>query len=103
MNYLEVNQRKRGFERVQHACKPLLEAFSENAIKDIDVAAVEKYIANRSQTVSDGTINRELGTLSAFSSSTWTIKWTMNLHYRPALRPKHENSQVPNEHNVPSA
>ena len=65
VTYLEVNQRKRGFERVQHASKPLLQAFGENAIKDIDVAAVEKYIADRSQTVSDGTINRELGVLSA--------------------------------------
>ena len=65
VTYLEVNQRKRGFERVQHASKPLLQAFGESAIKDIDVAAVEKYIANRSQTVSDGTINRELGVLSA--------------------------------------
>ena len=63
--YLDAKQKKPGFARLQFACKPLLKAFGEMTVSEVDGAAVDQYIADRSQVVGDGTVNRELGTLSA--------------------------------------
>ena len=64
-NYLEAKQNSRGFERLQHACKPLLEYFGNVDVTQLKETHVEQYIASRSKLVSDGTIKREVGTLSS--------------------------------------
>ena len=65
VTYLEAKQRTRGFSRLQDACKPLLQFFGDCDVTQLQETDVEKYIAYRSEFVSDGTINREVGTLSA--------------------------------------
>ena len=63
--YLEAKTRSRGFKRLWYASQPLLQAFGTKDVRDIDVEAIERYIGKRYETVGDGTINRELGVLSA--------------------------------------
>jgi integrase len=64
-NYLEAKQQTAGFDRLRHACKPLLECFGSSDVTRLQETHVEQYIASRSKSVTDGTIKRELGTLSA--------------------------------------
>jgi len=65
VTYLEAKQRTRGFSRLQDACKPLLGHFGASDVTQLQETDVEEYIAYRSEFVSDGAINREVGTLSA--------------------------------------
>ena len=65
VNYLEAKQSKRGFERLQYACRPLIEYFADNDVTQLNESHVEQYITWRSQSVADGTIKREVGALSA--------------------------------------
>ncbi len=65
MHYLEAKQTSRGFARLQCACKPLLEYFADRNITQLNESHVEQYAVWRSQTVSSGTVRREIGVLSA--------------------------------------
>jgi len=64
-NYLEAKKLTTGFDRLQHACKPLLGYFDNTDVTQLKETHVEQYIASRSKSVTDGTIKRELGTFSA--------------------------------------
>ena len=77
--YLEAKTRSRGFTRLWYASQPLLRAFGGYEVRDIDVKAIEEYIEKRYGSVSDGTINRELGVLSAafnyaIKKRSWKVK-----------------------------
>ena len=65
VNYLEAKQNSRGFSRLQDACKPLLSYFDDSDVTQLQETHVEQYIIHRGQCVSDGTIRREVGMLSA--------------------------------------
>ena len=79
VTYLEARRKTRGFSRLQDACKPLLQFFGDCDVTQLQETDVEEYIAYRSEFVSGGTINREVGTLSAafnhaISKGHWRIE-----------------------------
>ena len=81
-NYLEAKQKLKGITRLQYACKPLLGYFGNADVTQLKETHVEQYIAYRSEFVSDGTIKREVGTLSAafnhvISKCHWRIENTL--------------------------
>ena len=45
--YLEAKTRSRGYKRLWYASQPLLQAFGDNHVRDIDVEAIEGYIKKR--------------------------------------------------------
>ena len=65
VNYLETRQANRGFERLQYACRPLVKYFGDTDVTQLNESHVEQYITWRSKFVTDGTIKREVGALSA--------------------------------------
>jgi len=95
VNYLEAKQSNRGFERLQYACKPLIEYFADNDVTQLNESHVEQYITWRSQTVADGTIKREVGTLSAaFNHAIRKQKWRIENPCLKAERPKEPKGRV---------
>ena len=94
-NYLEAKQNSRGFERLQDACKPLLEYFGNSDITQLQEIHVEQYIASRSKSVTDGTIKRELGTLSAaFNHAIKKHHWQIGNPCSKAEVPKEPKGRV---------
>ena len=94
-NYLEAKQNSRGFERLQHACKPLLEYFGNVDVTQLKETHVEQYIASRSKLVSDGTIKRELGTLSTtFNHAIKKHHWRIENPCITAEAPKEPKGRV---------
>ena len=76
LNYLQAKQTSKGFARLQYACRPLIGYFADNDVTQLNEAHVEQYITWRSQLVTDGTIKREVGALSAaFNHAIRKQKW----------------------------
>ena len=95
MNYLEPKQSKRGFERLQYACRPLIEFFGDSDVTKINESHVERYINWRSETVSEGTLRRELGALSAaFNHAIKKQKWRIENPCLKAEVPKEPKGRV---------
>jgi len=95
VNYLEPKQSKRGFERLQYACRPLIEYFGDSDVTKINESHVEGYINWRSETVSDGTLRRELGALSAaFNHAIKKQKWRIENPCLKAEIPKEPKGRV---------
>ena len=88
-NYLEAKQQTAGFDRLRHACKPLLECFGSSDVTRLQDTHVEQYIASRSRSVTDGTIKREVGTLSAaFNHAIKKHNWQVGNPCSKAEKPK---------------
>ena len=95
VNYLEAKQKTRGFSRLQDACKPLLGYFGDSDVTQLQETHVEKYIAYRSEFVSDGTIKREVGTLSAaFNHAIGKRHWRIENPCTKAELPKEPKGRV---------
>ena len=95
VNYLEAKQSNRGFERLQYACRPLIEYFAGNDVTQLNETHVEQYITWRSQSVADGTIKREVGALSAaFNHAIRKHHWRIENPCRLAERPKEPKGRV---------
>ena len=95
VNYLEAKQSKRGFERLQYACRPLIEYFADIDVTQLNETHVEQYITWRSQSVADGTIKREVGALSAaFNHAIRKQKWRIENPCLKAERPKEPKGRV---------
>ena len=95
VNYLEAKQSNRGFERLQYACRPLIEYFAGNDVTQLNETHVEQYITWRSQSVADGTIKREVGALSAaFNHAIRKQKWRIENPCLKAERPKEPKGRV---------
>ena len=94
-NYLEAKQKLKGIARLQYACKPLLEYFSNADVGQLKETHVEQYIANRSKSVTDGTIKREVGTLSAaFNHAISKRHWRIENPCTKAELPKEPKGRV---------
>ena len=94
-NYLEAKQKLKGITRLQYACKPLLEYFSNADVTQLKETHVEQYSAWRSQSVSDGTIKREVGTLSsAFNHAIKKHHWRIENPCTKAATPKEPKGRV---------
>ena len=94
-NYLEAKQLTTGFDRLQHACKPLLGYFDNTDVTQLKETHVEQYIASRSKSVTDGTIKRELGTLSAaFNHAIQKHHWRIENPCSKAEAPKAPKGRV---------
>ena len=95
LNYLQAKQTSRGFARLQYACRPLIEYFADNDVTQLNETHVEQYITWRSQSVTDGTIKREVGALSAaFNHAIRKQKWRIENPCRLAERPKEPKGRV---------
>ena len=95
VNYLEAKQSTRGFRRLQYACKPLVEYFGDSDVTQLNEIQVEQYVLWRSQSLSDGTIKREVGTLSAaFNHAIEKHNWRIENPCRKAERPKEPKGRV---------
>jgi len=95
VNYLEAKQSTRGFRRLQYACKPLVEYFGDSDVTQLNEIQVEQYVSWRSQSLSDGTIKREVGTLSAaFNHAIEKHNWRIENPCRKAERPKEPKGRV---------
>ena len=95
LNYLQAKQTSKGFARLQYACRPLIEYFADNDVTQLNETHVEQYITWRSQSVTDGTIKREVGTLSAaFNHAIRKQKWRIENPCRLAERPKEPKGRV---------
>ena len=95
VTYLEAKRKTRGFSRLQDACKPLLSFFGDSDVTQLQETDVEKYIAYRSQFVSDGTIKREVGTLSAaFNHVISKCRWRIENPCTKAELPKEPKGRV---------
>ena len=95
LNYLQAKQTSRGFPRLQYACRPLIEYFADNDVTQLNETHVEQYITWRSQSVTDGTIKREVGALSAaFNHAIRKQKWRIENPCRLAERPKEPKGRV---------
>ena len=95
VTYLEAKQKTRGFSRLQDACKPLLGHFGDSDVTQLQESDVEGYIAYRSKFVSDGTINREVGTLSAaFNHVISKCHWRIENPCTKAELPKEPKGRV---------
>ena len=95
VNYLEAKQTSRGFARLQYACKPLVEYFGDSDVTQLIESHVEQYIASRSKSVTDGTIKRELGTLSAaFNHAIKKHHWRIGNPCSKAEVPKEPKGRV---------
>ena len=95
VNYLEAKQTSRGFARLQYACKPLIEYFGDSDVTQLIESHVEQYIASRSKSVTDGTIKRELGTLSAaFNHAIKKHHWRIGNPCSKAEVPKEPKGRV---------
>ena len=94
-NYLEAKQQTTGFDRLQYACKPLLEYFDNVDVTQLKETHVEQYIASRSRSVTDGTIKREVGTLSsAFNHAIKKHHWRIENPCIKAATPKEPKGRV---------
>ena len=94
-NYLEAKQQTTGFDRLQYACKPLLGYFGSSDVTQLKETHVEQYIASRSKSVTDGTIKRELGTLSAaFNHAIKKRHWRIGNPCIKAEAPKEPKGRV---------
>ena len=95
LNYLQAKQTSKGFARLQYACRPLIEYFADNDVTQLNETHVEQYITWRSQSVTDGTIKREVGALSAaFNHAIRKQKWRIENPCRLAERPKEPKGRV---------
>tara|TARA_Y100000310_G_scaffold333986_1_gene412701 strand:- start:6715 stop:7680 length:966 start_codon:yes stop_codon:yes gene_type:complete len=95
VNYLEAKQKTKGFSRLQDACKPLLQFFGNSDVTQLKETDVEQYSAYRSQFVSDGTIKREVGTLSAaFNHAIKKHHWRIENPCTKAELPKEPKGRV---------
>ena len=95
VNYLEAKQKTRGFSRLQDACKPLLKYFGDSDVTQLQGTHVEQYIAYRSEFVSEGTIKREVGTLSAaFNHAIKKRHWRIENPCTKAELPKEPKGRV---------
>jgi len=93
--YLEAKIRDRGFARLQYAAKPLLNYFGDSDLSKIKESHVEKYIAWRSKSVSDGTVRREVGMLSAaFNHAIRKHHWRIENPCKGADKPKEPKGRV---------
>ncbi|MBT4405509.1 MAG: site-specific integrase [Acidiferrobacteraceae bacterium] len=93
--YLEAKTRNRGFARLQYAAKPLLNYFGDSDLSKIKESHVEKYIAWRSKSVSDGTVLREVGMLSAaFNHAIRKHHWRIENPCKGADKPKEPKGRV---------
>ena len=78
-----------------HACKPLLEYFGESDVTQLKEIHVEQYIAWRFRSVTDGTVKREVGTLSAaFNQAIRKHHWRLENPCRKAETPKEPKGRV---------
>ena len=94
-NYLQAKQSNRGFERLQYACRPLIEYFADNDVTQLNETHVEQYITWRSQSVADGTIKREVGALSAaFNHAIRKHHWRIENPCLKAECPKEPKGRV---------
>ncbi len=94
-NYLEAKRQTTGFDRLQYACKPLLEYFDNVDVTQLKETHVEQYIAHRSKSVTDGTIKREVGTLSAaFNHAIKKRHWHIENPCSKADAPKEPKGRV---------
>ena len=94
-NYLEAKQQTTGFDRLQYACKPLLGYFGSSDVTQLKETHVEQYIASRSKSVTDGTIKREVGTLSAaFNHAIKKHHWHIENPCSKADAPKEPKGRV---------
>ena len=94
-NYLEAKQKLKGIVRLQYACKPLLEYFGNADVTQLKETHIEQYIASRSKLVSDGTIKREVGTLSAaFNHAIKKHHWHIENSCSKAEVPKEPKGRV---------
>ena len=95
VNYLETRQANRGFERLQYACRPLVKYFGDTDVTQLNESHVEQYITWRSKFVTDGTIKREVGALSAaFNHAIKKQKWRIENPCLKAERPKEPKGRV---------
>ena len=93
--YLEAKTRNRGFARLQYAAKPLLNYFGDSDLSKIKESHVENYIAWRSKSVSDGTVRREVGMLSAaFNHAIRKHHWRIENPCTKAEQPKEPKGRV---------
>ena len=93
--YLEAKTRNRGFARLQYAAKPLLNYFGDSDLNKIKESHVENYIAWRSKSVSDGTVRREVGMLSAaFNHAIRKHHWRIENPCIKAEAPKEPKGRV---------
>ena len=95
VNYLEAKQSKRGFERLQYACAPLVDYFDDSDVTRLNETHVEQYISWRSGVVADGTLKREVGALSAaFNHAIKKQKWRIENPCLKAEIPKEPKGRV---------
>ena len=95
VNYLQARQSDKGFERLQYACRNLVEYFGDTDVTQLNESHVEQYITWRSQSITDGSIRREVGTLSAaFNHAIRKHHWRIENPCRLAERPKEPKGRV---------
>ena len=95
VNYLEAKQSTPGFERLQYACRPLVDYFDNADVTRLTEADVEGYINWRSKSVADGTVKREFGVLSAaFNHVIRKHHWQIQNPCLKAQRPKEPKGRV---------
>ena len=95
VNYLEAKQSKRGFERLQYACIPLVDYFDNSDVTRLNETHVEQYISWRSLAVADGTVKREVGVLSAaFNHAIKKHQWQIGNPCSQAETPKEPKGRV---------
>lgn len=94
-NYLEAKRQRRGFSRIQHACRPLLSYFGNCDVTQLNESHVERYIAHRLETLSSGTVCREVGVLSAaFNHAIKKHQWRIANPCIKAAKPKEPKGRV---------
>ena len=93
--YLEAKQQTRGFERIQHAARPLVAFFGDcdaSRMKEVDV---EKYCSHRGKQVKAETVRREIGVLSAaFNHAVTKLRWGLKNPCKDAAKPKKPKGRV---------
>ena len=93
--YLEAKQQTKGFERSQHAVRPLVAFFGDcdaSRMKEVDV---EKYCAHRVKKVKAETVRREIGVLSAaFNHAVTKLHWSLKNPCKSAAKPKKPKGRV---------
>ena len=93
--YLEAKQQTKGFERIQHAARPLVAFFGDCDASRIKEIHVEKYCSDRVAHVMPATVRREIGTLSAaYNHAVTKLHWNLKNPCTHAAKPKKPKGRV---------
>ena len=95
MHYLEAKQQASSFTRLQDSTRRLVAYFGDADVCAMKPVDIERYITHRLRTISDGTVLREVGVLSAaFNHAIKKHQWHLVNPCTNAGKPKRPKGRV---------